>query len=416
MTRSIRRSACALVLFVCVGPWVGCMQMPVASLDQLDASAERTQDEEHLWTRARETQVALDGSGMRFEDPALEAYMVEVATLLAGDAFATAGLEPRITVLSNPDMNAMSFPNGVIYVHTALLAHMENEAQLATMLSREIAHVLQRHALLEHRTTRETGNALAATRVFSSPVQGGGYAQMFLQAGSFSSMAGYHHELEKRADRIGLEMMDAAGYDLNEAPRLFERSVAYLAEVNAQRPPAPLGFSFGTPIHMRNRIDGYEKLIAGEYAASAAAEGRTLGADRFNARVHTVRVHQAGLELDRGRFDSARQTAELALAQDETDADAWVVLGEARLRSKSNPDRAGAIEAWERALALDRSHAGAHRGLGFLYYRDFEKRGDSGQQARAHLASYLKAAPDAPDAAHAAHYLERIDSKEPASQ
>jgi len=43
----------------------------------------------------------------------------------------------RIVVLKNYYLNAFAYPNGVIYVHTGILAQMENEAQLATLLAHE---------------------------------------------------------------------------------------------------------------------------------------------------------------------------------------------------------------------------------------------------------------------------------------
>jgi tetratricopeptide (TPR) repeat protein len=218
------------------------------------------------------------------------------------------------------------------------------------------------------------------------------------------------------ADKAGLEMMDAAGYDLGEAPRLFRMTVDYLAEVQAQTPASPLPFAFSTTSHMKPRIAAYEKLLASDYAEAATDTTRKRNEAVFDEMVYAVRVHQAGLELDRGRFDSAARTAAMALETRADDPDLWVIVGEARLRSKSRADRAGAIEAWESAIALDRNHPGANRALGLLYYRDFERSGESRDKARAHLARYLRVRPDAPDAGHVSHYLERLQNREAAAR
>ena len=98
---------------------------------------------------------------------------------------------------------------------------------------------------------------------------------------------------------------------------------------------------------------------------------------------------------------------------DDGDPRAWVMLGEARERSKSARDLEGAMAAYERALALDARHAGAHRGLGLLLYRDVKKGGAlsaDGQQARRHLVAYLQAAPEAPDVAHVRSYVDDLGS------
>lgn len=393
----------------------GCLTPPVAPLDGEVSRDSLAEDEQHLWKQARASAYRLDTSGLLFEDPDLETYLQEVALRLAGDTLAEGGVTPRVRVLSNPDMNAFAFPNGVIYVHTALLARMDNEAQLATMLSRELVHVMQRHALMKHRSDRATGNLMAASGLLLSGVKGGGNAKLLLQAGSFSSMAGYAHALEMSADARGLEMMDRLGYDLEEAPKLFETTIAYLEEVKAQRPPSPLPFAFSTPVHVTHRIGNYRKLLSTRFADSVSSPDRVRNTEVFRRKVRRAAVHQAQLELDRGRFDSAAVTIERAIEVDAADPDAWVILGEARERSNSAPDTEAAIDAaidaYKRALALDRAHAGAHRALGLLYYRDVKNGGaapERGAAARVHLARYLEVAPEAPDAGHVRAYLSEL--------
>lgn len=49
-------------------------------------------------------------------------------------------------VLDSPVVNAFALPGGYIYVTRGLLAHLNNEAQLAMVVGHEIAHVAARHA------------------------------------------------------------------------------------------------------------------------------------------------------------------------------------------------------------------------------------------------------------------------------
>ena len=65
-----------------------------------------------------------------------------------------AGVSPSIHVLINPSLNAFAYPTGAIYVHSGLLARLENEAQLATVLAHEIAHIVHRHAIRHLRQER----------------------------------------------------------------------------------------------------------------------------------------------------------------------------------------------------------------------------------------------------------------------
>jgi tetratricopeptide (TPR) repeat protein len=164
-------------------------------------------------------------------------------------------------------------------------------------------------------------------------------------------------------------------------------------------------------VHVTHRIANYRKLLGTRFADSVSAPGRVRNAEVFRRKVRGAVVHQARLELDRGRFDSAAITVQRAIDVDAADPDAWVILGEARERSNSAPDPEAAIEAYTRALTLDRSHAGAHRALGLLYYRDVKNGGaapERGAAARVHLARYLEVAPEAPDAGHVRAYLSEL--------
>src|SRR5512145_329423 len=49
-------------------------------------------------------------------------------------------------VLDSPIINAMALPGGYIYITRGMLAHLNNEDQLATVLAHEIGHVAARHA------------------------------------------------------------------------------------------------------------------------------------------------------------------------------------------------------------------------------------------------------------------------------
>lgn len=49
-------------------------------------------------------------------------------------------------VLDSPVVNAFALPGGYVYVTRGLLAHLNNEAQLAVVLGHEIGHVAARHA------------------------------------------------------------------------------------------------------------------------------------------------------------------------------------------------------------------------------------------------------------------------------
>src|SRR6267142_645923 len=48
-------------------------------------------------------------------------------------------------VVDDPSVNAFAVPGGHVYITRGILAHMTNEAELATVMGHEIGHVTARH-------------------------------------------------------------------------------------------------------------------------------------------------------------------------------------------------------------------------------------------------------------------------------
>ncbi len=126
-------------------------------------------------------------------------------------------VEFRFFVVEDPEINAAALPDGTVLVNTALLGAIENEAQLAFVLSHEMAHVLQVHYRREIDETRGTRVGLTIAGVAASAFIGN--TGMFMaQIGIASAVNGHQRELENQADRLGLQNVIERGYDPREAP------------------------------------------------------------------------------------------------------------------------------------------------------------------------------------------------------
>ena len=78
------------------------------------------------------------------DDPLIQAYLEQLTYDLI--TFSELG-DRRLTLVlvNNPSINAFAVPGGVIGVHTGIFTHADNEDQLASIISHEIAHLSQRH-------------------------------------------------------------------------------------------------------------------------------------------------------------------------------------------------------------------------------------------------------------------------------
>ncbi len=131
-------------------------------------------------------------------------------------------------VIDDPTLNAFALPGGYIGVHTGLILTASSESELAAVLGHEIAHVTQRHiAQLFGRQGQASmvmlASLLVAILAARSNSQVSEAALAAGQAGVIQSQLGYTRAFEREADRIGLQIMERAGFDVRGKPSFFER-------------------------------------------------------------------------------------------------------------------------------------------------------------------------------------------------
>lgn len=120
----------------------------------------------------------------------------------------SSGGDFTVTLLDSPVENAFAIPGGYVYVTRQLLALMNSEAELASVLGHEVGHVAARHSASRNRTAQRTGIAaavLGAVTGSSLVARGaGGLAQLYTLR--------YGRGQEYEADGLGVRYMTAAGY------------------------------------------------------------------------------------------------------------------------------------------------------------------------------------------------------------
>jgi len=117
------------------------------------------------------------------------------------------------TIIDSPDINAFALPGGYIYVNRGLINYLQSEAQLAAVLSHEIAHVTARHAV--RRDARQKGSGFGTGFLTILSVITTGYTVVGDVASLYSTEAvqGYGRELELEADKFGAEYLFNSNYD-----------------------------------------------------------------------------------------------------------------------------------------------------------------------------------------------------------
>jgi predicted Zn-dependent protease len=129
-------------------------------------------------------------------------------------------------VVRDNSINAFAMPGGVIGVHTGLILAANNESEVAGVLGHEIGHVVQRHMarmLAQQKQDSIINLATLALAILASRAEGvGGGAMAAAQAGAIQKQLDYTREHEREADRVGLQILDNAGFDARAMPTFFE--------------------------------------------------------------------------------------------------------------------------------------------------------------------------------------------------
>jgi beta-barrel assembly-enhancing protease len=129
-------------------------------------------------------------------------------------------------VVNDNSINAFAMPGGVIGVHTGLILANNSESELASVLGHEIGHVTQRHLarmLAKQKTDmfKNIGSiALALLVARANPELATG-ALTAASAAGVQRQLDYTREHEREADRVGLSILDNAGFDARAMPVFF---------------------------------------------------------------------------------------------------------------------------------------------------------------------------------------------------
>jgi len=160
------------------------------------------------------------------DDPEVTEYLTDLGARLQAGTGTRQDFE--FFALRDPTVNAFALPGGFIAVHTGLIALADTESELASVLGHEMGHVTQRHIArqlgLQQQMQLPVMAALAAAILLgrARPDLAAG-ALAGAQAGAIQTQLGYSRDFEREADRIGLQSLEAAGFDPRAMAVFFEK-------------------------------------------------------------------------------------------------------------------------------------------------------------------------------------------------
>jgi predicted Zn-dependent protease len=193
--------------------------------------------------------LALEGFrryGMPVADASVQKYVNLVGTSVARNS-----LRPDIpyyfVAVDSPLYNAFSCPGGIIFISSTLIKGMKDEAELAGVLSHEVAHVGHKHALQSIRRAKFFEGVGKISDVTMGSEKGKEFRAMIddLQTRLFDQ--GLDQNMEFEADMSALHTAYRTGYN----PKGFVNVLQMLETKKSAATKAGSWFSTHPPLSMR---------------------------------------------------------------------------------------------------------------------------------------------------------------------
>src|SRR6476661_7354196 len=201
----------------------------------------------------REHARILASYGGEYDNPRLRAMIEKTVDRLVA-ASERPDLKYQVTILNSPAINAFALPNGRLYITRGLVALANDKAELASVLSHEMGHVIARHAAIREEQARQVAIIdHVVNDVLSDPQMGA-----LALAKSKLTLAAFSRAQEFEADGIGVGISARAGFDPYGASR-FLSDMQRNADLKASEGAGPRGIDFlsshpATPDRVKNAL------------------------------------------------------------------------------------------------------------------------------------------------------------------
>ncbi|WP_339524627.1 M48 family metalloprotease [Pseudomonas sp. EA_35y_Pfl2_R111] len=281
------------------------------------------------------------GQVSQLDDPQLKDF-VETSVYRLSETSQLQDRRLEFVLLNSPQINAFAAPGGIVGVNGGLFLYAQTEAEYASVMAHELAHLSQRHF----------ARGLEAQQRMQIPVMAGMLAGIIAaaagagdlgiaaiastQAAAMQEQRRFSRQNEQEADRIGLVNLEKAGFDPRAMPSMFER---LMRQYRYDRKPPE--FLLTHPVSesriadTRNRAEQYNATGITDSVRYQLMRARVqltyeetpgIAAKRFrnmldeNPQMEAARYGLAIAQIKSGQYKQARETLQPLLANSPNDA------------------------------------------------------------------------------------------------
>lgn len=272
------------VLKRCIAPvalamsLAGCSVNPVTGESQLSLIPE---NQELAMGAEQYTPTQQTQGGQFYMDPELSLYVRDVGQRLASVSDRP-DLPYEFVVLNSSVPNAWALPGGKIAINRGLLAKLDDEAQLASVIGHEIVHAAARHSVQRMQQGMLISAGVAGLGFALTDNEWAGLVMGGAAVGAQLALAQYSQSDELESDYHGILYMKEAGYDPTAAVELQQ----LFLELSEGKDSDFIQGMFATHPPSAKRVQKNRELV------NQVGAGGYRGEDVFERKLATLRKLQ----------------------------------------------------------------------------------------------------------------------------
>jgi predicted Zn-dependent protease len=237
------------VFILIAGLASSCAINPVTGRKQLSLISEHGEIE-----MGKETDAQIAQEYGFYADKELTAYVTKIGMTMAPLTHRPK-LEYHFAVLDTPVVNAFAAPGGYIYVTRGILAMMNSESELATVIGHELGHVNARHSVVQMSKVMLAQVGLIAGSILSKDfAKYAGVASLGMQL----LFLKFSRDDEREADKLGVDYARAGRFNSVEMIHFFTTLQRY-GDLSGGHNSLP-GFLSTHPL-TSERIENVKKMV-----------------------------------------------------------------------------------------------------------------------------------------------------------
>ena len=246
----IQKVLSSIVIFFCL-LLIGCAQNKATGERQLVL----LNAEEEIDIGSKEHPKILKAFGGSYGTKELKEYVSSLGNKLT-NVTNQDNLTWTFTILDSPVVNAFALPGGYVYISRGLLTLANDEAELASVIGHEIAHVKARHTAQRHAKAKITNLGLNILDI----VLGQPIISQVASIGASGVLASFSRSEEIEADILGRNYIIDAGYDEKGSYRFLSR-LRDLSTLSNDKNKKNINSLFATHPKTKDRMENVKNNI-----------------------------------------------------------------------------------------------------------------------------------------------------------